>query len=242
MMRTIIILIFVVLFAILTLPMLLVMWIISKFNLRASERLCHALMSFLLRGLKVLSGVDLTIKGMENIPSDKGVLFAGNHRSYFDIIFTYPLNKKPTSYVAKSDLKKIPLFSFWGKMMQVLFFDRTDIRAAIKMIQDGAEILKSGNNVFIYPEGGRNKNESQLDLLPFHDGSFKMASKANAPIVPVAISGCADVWEAHSPWVKKASVTITYGKPFYISSLEPEQRKHIGDYFRSLMTEMLKES
>ena len=241
-MRTIISLIFVVIFAIVTLPMLLVMWIVSKINLRASERLCHALMSFLLRGLKVLSGVKLKIVGMENIPADKGVLFVGNHRSYFDIIFTYPLNKKPTSYVAKSDLKKIPLFSFWGRMMQVLFFDRNDLRASIRMIQDGAEILKSGNNVFIYPEGGRNKNESQLDLLPFHDGSFKMASKANAPVVTVSIKNCADVWEAHFPWVKKASVTITYGKPFYISELDAEDRKHIGEYVRNRIKETIEAS
>ena len=238
-MRTIISLIFVVLFAIITLPVLLVMWIMSKFSPRASERLCHACMSFLLRGLKVLSGVNLTVNGMENIPDDKGVLFIGNHRSYFDIIFTYPLNKKPTSYVAKSDLKKIPLFSQWGQMMQVLFFDRSDIRASVQMIKDGAEILKSGNNVFIYPEGGRNKNESQLDLLPFHDGSFKMASKANAPVIPVAIKNCADVWEAHFPWLKRASVTITYGKPFYISDLDAETRKHIGEHVQGIMKEML---
>lgn len=93
------------------------------------------------------------------------------------------------------------------------------------MILEGTEMLKEGKSVFIFPEGTRNKNDSDLPLLPFHEGSFRMALKSKCPIVPVAICNTVNVWEAHFPWIRSAHVILEYGEPIYTQELEPSLRK-----------------
>ncbi len=238
-MRSIIIVLVLALYIIITLPLLLIFYLIGRKNPKKAERAVHACISWLLRVFTFLAGTKLIVRGLENVPDDKPVLYIGNHTSYFDIVFTYPLCKLPTAYVAKADLQKLPSFGVWGKLMLCLFFDRTDAKSSVKMIVDGTKNLKTDTSVFIFPEGGRNKAPQGLPLMTFHDGSFKMAAKSGAPVIPVAIKTASAVWEAHSPWVRKCTVTITYGEPIYIKQLEKEDQKHIGAYMQALIEDML---
>ena len=168
------------------------------------------------------------------------MLYVGNHRSYFDIILTYKLCGRPTSYIAKADLLKIPFFGIWGKLMMVLFFDQNDIKASLKMILEGIDRLKNGKSVFIFPEGGRNREKDLTPLREFHDGSFRLSSKSGAPVIPVALVKTDEIWEAHFPWVRKADITITYGEPVYFNTLSAEDQKRPGKYFQSLLESMLR--
>lgn len=67
----------------------------------------------------------------------------------------------------------------------------------------------------------------------------KIAAKTNCPIIPMAISGSADIWENHFPRVKKTHVILEYGKPIYIDQLEKEDKKHLGAYTQNIIHEML---
>lgn len=241
-MRFFLIMLFIILFVIITLPVLPILLLMRKKDVKRAERGAHFWMSWLMRVVACLASVRLTVRGLENVPTDEPVLYISNHRSFFDIILTYPRCFLPTSYVAKADLKSIPLFGAWGRLMRCLFFDRDDARASVRMIQEGVAYLKEDTSVFIFPEGTRNKNAEQLPLLPFHDGSFKLAIRSNRPVIPIAISGTMEIWEAHMPWVRKTAVTLTYGKPVRIGDLPAEERKHIGEYMKNLLEEMLRNS
>ena len=76
-------------------------------------------------------------------------------------------------------------------------------------------------------------------MLPFHEGSFKIATKAGCPIIPMAISGSADIWESHFPKIKKTHVILEYGKPIYADQLDKEDKKHLGTYTQNIIHEML---
>ncbi len=238
-MRSFLIIILIVLYLICTLPLLLILSIMQKRNEKKAERIAHRCICWILHGISFLAGIKLTVEGLENVPDDIPVLYVSNHRSYFDIVLTYPLCKLPTSYVAKEDLKHIPFFGIWGSLMRALFFDRSNVKASVKMVLDGVSRLKSDTSVYIFPEGTRNKNKEELPLLDFHDGSFKMASKSGAPVVPIAIKNTMDVWEGHKPWVHSNQVTIRYGKPIYIKDLPAENQKHVGAYMKNIIEEML---
>lgn len=121
-------------------------------------------------------------------------------------------------------MEKVPLLSTWMKRLHCLFLDRNDLKQGLKTILTAIEKVKSGISICIFPEGTRNKNEDELDMLPFHEGSFKIAAKTNCPIIPMAISGSADIWENHFPRVKKTHVILEYGKPIYIDQLEKEDK------------------
>ena len=78
-------------------------------------------------------------------------------------------------------------------------------------------------------------------MLPFKEGSLKIAEKSKCPVVPVAITGTAELLEAHAPWVHPGDVTIRFGEPFRIADLPEENRKFPGAYTRERILEMLRE-
>ena len=112
------------------------------------------------------------------------------------------------------------------RYLHCLFLDRDNIKEGMKTILVAIEKVKSGISMCIFPEGTRNKTADTF--LPFHEGSFKIAEKAGAPIIPMTIVNSAAVLEDHFPKIKKATVVIAYGKPVYIDELPKEERKAVG--------------
>ena len=98
-----------------------------------------------------------TVIGEENVPKDEPVLYIGNHRSYFDIVMTYIRVPRPTGYIAKIEMLKIPLLSHWMKYLHCLFLDRNDIKQGMKIILTAIDKVKSGISICVFPEGTRNK-------------------------------------------------------------------------------------
>lgn len=133
--------------------------------------------------------VRIHVSGEEKIPKDtKNLLFVCNHRSNFDPIVTwYALKQWKIAFISKAANFKIP---FFGRMIRKCCFlpiDRDDPRKAIRTIQKAAHILEKGQvSMAVYPEGTRSKSG---ELLPFHNGVFKIAQKAGAQVVVLGISG-----------------------------------------------------
>lgn len=229
-------------FLILSIPILLAEWIVGKFSPMAKEISSLRIVQTVFKAVLWVGGVKVTFIGEENVPKDTPVLYIGNHRSFFDVPLTYPRCPIRTGYVAKKEMEKVPLLSTWMKRLHCLFLDRKDIKQGLKTILEAIEKVKSGISICIFPEGTRNKNESELEMLPFHEGSFKIATKAKCPIIPIAISNSANIWEAHFPKVKPTHVIVEYGKPIYVDELEKEDKKHLGAYTQNVILEMLKKN
>ena len=228
-------------FLILTIPVLIVEWIIGKFNPELKSKSSLKIVNTAFKFILWEAGVTTTVLGEENVPKDKAVLYVANHRSYFDILVTYVRVPRPTGYVAKKEMEKIPLLSNWMHYLHCLFLNRKDVKEGLKTILAGVEQIKKGISVCIFPEGTRNSGE-ELTMLPFKEGSFKMASKAGCPIIPIAINNSAQIWEAHLPAMKKTHVVIEYGKPIIIKDLPKEDQKAIGAYCQKQIEEMLKKN
>lgn len=235
MIRFIIVVLFVVLFLVLSIPLMAVEWILGKLNKDLKNRSSQAIVNWAFRCVAFLSGTRVIVRGLDNVPKDTAVLYAANHRSFYDIILTYPLSCRPTGYIAKIETVKIPLLSSWMRLLNCLFLDRKDIRQGMKTIMAAAEKAKSGISIFIFPEGTRNRIPDTF--LPFHEGSFKIAEKAGVPIVPVTINNSGAVFEDHFPKIKRATVIIEYGKPIYLNTLSKEERKGIGGRVQKIIQE-----
>ena len=130
---------------------------------------------------------------------------------------------------------KVPLLSVWMKYLHCLFLDRDNIKEGLKTILQAIEMVKSGISVCIFPEGTRNKTADTF--LPFHEGSFKIAEKSGAPIIPMTIVNSAAVFEDHFPKIKKATVVIEYGKPIYLNEMSREEKKVIGTTVKAVIEE-----
>ena len=108
MFRFILVCIVVVGFLILSIPILLVEWVIGKFNRRAKDISSLRIVQAVFRCVLKITGSDIQIIGHENVPHDTAVLYIGNHRSFFDILLTYVLCPDLTGYVAKKKWSRFP--------------------------------------------------------------------------------------------------------------------------------------
>ena len=235
MIRFILVIAFVILFLTLSIPVILVELLIGKFNPDLKNKQCLGIVQWAFRVILWMAGVKVTTIGEENIPVGEPVLYVGNHRSYFDILITYVRVKGLTGYMSKMEVKRIPLLRDWMKALHCQFIDRTDVKQGLKVILDCIELIKTGISVCVFPEGTRNREEGTF--LPFHEGSFKIATKTNCAIVPMTLNNAGAIFEDHIPFVKKTHVVLEYGKPIYPKDLSKEELKHVGSYVQNIIME-----
>ena len=241
MIRLIFVVLFLVVFLILSIPVFLIEWLIGKVNPRARDISSLRIVQAAFKVIAFLSGCHVTVIGEENIPKE-AALFIGNHRSYFDIVLTYARCPDLTSYIAKIEIAKVPLLSTWMRFLHCLFLDRQDIKQGLKTILSAIDLIKNGISVFIFPEGTRCTDAEQTKLLPFHEGSFKVATKTDCLIVPVALTNTSKVFEDHIPFIRRTDIVLEYGQPFRPSELSKEQKKVIGSYTGNIIKEMLQKN
>lgn len=233
MIRFILVVCFVLLFLVCSIPLLLAEWIIGKFNMEIKNKSSLAIVNWAFRVCLFISGTKVIVRGEENVPVDEPVLYIGNHRSYFDILITYVRVPRPTGYIAKKEMLRYPLLLNWMKNLHCLFLDRNDIKQGLKVILAAIEKVKSGISICIFPEGTRNRENHTF--MEFHEGSFKIATKTGCPIVPMTIYNSADIFEDHLPKIRKTTVILDYGKPIRVKELPKEDQKKVGAYMQKLI-------
>ena len=238
-MRIIPVALFVILFLIIGIPVLGIEWLIGKISKKTMDYSSLRIVQWAFKVIVRLAGIELTVIGEENVPKDIPVLYIGNHRSFFDIVITYARCPRLTGYVAKDSMKKVPLLSVWMERLYCLFLNRTDIKEGLKTILTGIEQIKNGISMCIFPEGTRNKGDDETKLLPFKEGSFKMAEKTGCPIILMSMNNTSAILEDHFPFIRSTHVVLEYSKPIYPKELSKEERKFLGAYCEKQLTEMV---
>lgn len=222
-------------FFISTLILIPVMWVIRHFSPKTADRLAYPLVMWGFRMIRFGAGVKVTVLGRENIPKDRAILFASNHRSIFDIIICSTLLPRPFMIIAKKELGKIPLLHFWMVQINCFFLDREDIRNGLEMVNQSTESLKNGRSVFIFPEGTRSKEEGKFG--EFKGGSFKSAIRAGAPVVPVTCIRTGDILEDHWFKVRNRRVVIVFGEPIDTAAMPIRERKTLPEKVQRIVEE-----
>ena len=166
-------------------------------------------------------GCRMTIAGRENIPRKGGICFVSNHVGFIDILVILAYTNRPFGFVAKKELMFAPILNIWIPMLGGQFIDRKNPRKALKTINLGINRIKSGGAMLIFPEGHRSRGRG---LLPFHPGSFKLATQSEAVIVPIAITGTYDIFEKDYR-VHSGPVNITFCKTVNTADISAADRK-----------------
>lgn len=168
----------------------------------------------------------LVVKGQENIP-EGAALYVANHQSMIDIPALYGSIQGHTGFVAKKELKKVPLVSHWINETPSVYIDRKDIRQSIQAIITATKNLKEGNNIAIFPEGTRSQDGK---VHAFKKGSLKPAIKTGVPIIPVALENTekllGDLKKKFK--VRPQEIRVTFLEPIYYNELCEEDKKNIN--------------
>lgn len=143
----------------------------------------NVLIDFLVKFFRM----NIEIVGSEKLPKEMFML-VGNHRSVFDpMIAMLDLSSYNMGFVAKREVSGYPIVDRLMHKCFCLPLDRNSLKSEVKTIKNAAELIKNQTaSIGIYPEGRRNTNDK---LLPFMNGAFKLAKKAECPVVVTYIEG-----------------------------------------------------
>lgn len=161
--------------------------------------------------LRANKGGNVTIEthGIENIPEESGFMFFPNHQGLYDVLAILEACPKPFSVVAKKEIRNIQFLKQVFACMKAYMLDRENVRQAMQVIIDVSNEVKNGRNYLIFAEGTRSKNGNQIG--EFKGGSFKAATKAKCPIVPVALIDSFKPFDTNT--ISKVTVQVYFLKP-----------------------------
>lgn len=183
------------------------------------------------------TGSEVEVVGAENAISDRPVLVVSNHQGFFDIPILMGNMGFPIGFIAKTDLQKFPFLSDWMELIHCLFMDRDDMKQSLKVITEGIKQIKNGQSMVIFPEGTRSKGGPVAD---FHAGSFKLATKSKAPIIPVTIDGSYKIMEEGLGNINKTKVRLTIHPPIYTDALTKDEQALLPETVKNIISGAIK--
>ncbi len=235
MLRTIGMALYVAGYLLVNLPALLKAKWLEKDPIKHEAYCRKKIVTFCRRSIKAM-GMTLEMRGLENVP-DHATLTAYSHQSLLDIFPLIAYMPNTQSMVAKKELESTPLLATWMKAGKCIFIDRSSARAGMQCILQGVELLKNNVNVTIAPEGTRNNGG---ELLEFKGGAFKMATKAGAPVLPVAIEGTNRMFEGNKKRLRKGRVILSVLPPIETAGMTKEEQAALPARVRAIIGEEMK--
>ena len=180
-------------------------------------------------------GIDLEVKGLENIPKEPCV-FIGNHSSILDIPILLSTVNRNIGFISKKEILKTPIIGYWLTRTNCVALDRENPRAAIEAINEAVQNLKEGSSMAIFPEGTRNKEGK---VGEFKKGSLKLATKSKAPIVPVSIDRASRAFEDNREFTP-TKIKLVFGEAIDTKNLSKEEELNLAENIRNTIISNLK--
>ncbi|MGZ8994067.1 MAG: 1-acyl-sn-glycerol-3-phosphate acyltransferase, partial [Burkholderiaceae bacterium] len=162
------------------------------------------------RMLLRLTGVALTVRGLEHLPHTKPCVLVSNHASYVDGLILVAALPQPYAFVAKRELQDSIVAGKYLTRLGAEFVERFDVKRSVEDANRMAETIARGRSLLVFPEG---TFVARPGLLPFHLGAFLAAASAGVPVLPVTIRGSRDVLPAGAWLPRRAAIEVEICAP-----------------------------
>jgi len=182
------------------------------------------------------AGVRVEVHGRERLVQPGGAVFVANHVSWFDI-FALASEVPWCSFVAKAELRRIPLFGFAAECVGIVFLDRDNRKAAFESYKLAALEVQRGRAIVVCPEGTRGND---YHLRPFKKGPFVLAIASQAPVVPSVVYGAREVMPKGSFWIKPGVIELHFLEPVPTAGYDYEDRARLMTETWTRMAEELR--
>ena len=185
-----------------------------------------------------LAGIRVRVAGRSHLPLHRAAVYCANHESNVDPPVLFTALHPRMHIVYKAEINAIPLLARAFQHGGFVPIERRNKEAAMRSLEAGARSIRDGNSFLIFPEGTRSKTG---EMLPFKKGGFLMALKAQAPIVPVAVSGGRDSMKPGSKIIRPVTVSIRVGQPIETAGMQVSERDSLIAQVRARIEALLAE-
>jgi 1-acyl-sn-glycerol-3-phosphate acyltransferase len=175
------------------------------------------------RSMIFTAGAKIVVHNPERILAGRGAVYVCNHVSWFDVFAIASVLPRYT-FIAKSELRKLPLFGWGAESAGVVFLARDNRKAAFESYKGAAQQVTAGKNVVVFPEGTRGRD---YHLRPFKKGPFVLAIAAQAPVVPVLVYGALEVMQKGSFRIKPSTVHVHFLEAVESAGLDYDRRHEL---------------
>jgi 1-acyl-sn-glycerol-3-phosphate acyltransferase len=218
---------------------LLVYFLLGLLGRKKSQvRLLYWITRSWARQMVALAGGRVEVSGLENLPAYGGMLFVANHQGAFDIPLLLGYIPGLKGFVSKKENFRLPIVSIWMKLLRCIILDRKDLRQSVRAIARGIRDLKAGRSLVIFPEGTRSKSGT---LNRFKEGSFKLATRSGAIMVPLTIDGSFHLLEGNRGRIGPGLVRLHIHPPVVLAELPADTRHDPAEWVRSIIASRLPE-
>lgn len=188
------------------LPLLPLAWLAAlRAGLKAPQEAYTLCRRYCTRCLRI-AGLKVQVQGLENIPEASGCLFVCNHQGTLDPVFLMHALPVPVAFISKQENAKLPMLGRWARAIGTIHFDRTTREGSIHMVREAVRRLKAGENLLLFPEGTRSRQDA---MNPFQTNAFQIPRLARCTVVPVSLSGAYALDVCRKP----DCLQVSFGKP-----------------------------
>lgn len=198
----------------------------------------YELARYAIRLMKLTGGIRTKAYGTENLPETGGYMMYPNHQGKYDALGIIHTHKQPCSLVMDKVKSRTILVNEFVDLLEGKRLDRKDVRQALTVINEVSKEVKEGKRYILFPEGGYDYN-NRNNVCSFKAGSFKIALKTKAPIVPVALIDSYKVF--NSFWLGPVTTQVHYLKPIYAEEYGTLKTPEIAELVRSRIQEKIDE-
>ncbi len=167
------------------------------------------------------AGVRVRVVNPEHIGRGESRIYVSNHVSWFDVFALASLIPH-YRFVAKKELRRIPIFGPAAGKVAIIYIDRQNRTAAFETYRDAADQVRAGVSVVVYPEGTRGKTYA---LRPFKKGPFVLAIAAQVPVVPVVVYGTRGIQPKGAIRIRSGEIELTFLEPIPTAGLSYDDRE-----------------
>ena len=206
----------------------------EKYSMEERYALCrHAI-----RLMKRTGGIHTKAYGTENLPAEGGYMMYPNHQGKYDALGIMDTHDRPCSLVMDKAKSNTILVKEFVDLVQGKRLDKKNVRQALSIINEVAKEVSNGARYILFPEGGYDFN-NRNNVCNFKAGSFKIALKSKAPIVPVALIDSYRV--LNSFWMGPVTTQVHYLKPIYFEEYGSLRTQEIANLVRDRIQEKIDE-
>lgn len=173
------------------------------------------------RPVILILGGRVKVRGKENLKKGEHYLIIANHTSYSDIPSLFRAVPFYLHFIAKAELRKVPLLGWYMSKSGMIFIDRQNKTKSRESLSDAAALIKKGKSVVIFPEGTTSDDGK---IAPFKKGGMHLALESESTILPVRIKGTNKIWPSANYFnLRSGKVEVIIGEPIPHSIYKEEE-------------------